>query len=287
MRAGPGCESKHIVEAMGRATAAVVGILLLSVTGSVSAQSLRGSRATMREQNAIARRHDFSFLRTSTQVHRFVDLGLLTRLPGNGDYNLANVSFPYARPAVKTFIERLATQYRSACGEPLTVTSLTRPESRQPRNASELSVHPAGMAVDLRVSRRADCRRWLEATLLSLEGTGVIDATRERYPAHYHIAVYPNPYLRYVDRLIQRGTRVASSGAQSQQVAASLNPQTASGPSEPQDPVPAAVPYVVRRGDSLWSIARRHGLTVDELKAANRLNGSTIKAGQTLTLPTR
>lgn len=272
---------------MGRATAAVVGILLLSVTGSASAQSLRGSRATMVEQHSVAQKHDFSFLRTTTQVRKFVDMGLLTRMPGNGDYGLANVSFPYARPAVKTFIERLAGQYHSACGERLIVTSLTRPASRQPRNSSDLSVHPAGMAVDLRVSNRSACRSWIERTLLSLEGTGVIDATRERYPAHYHVAVYPEPYLHYVDNLIRRSTRVASSGGQSTRAAASLNPATASGPSEPQETsaAAAAVSYLVRRGDSLWSIARRYNTTVDAIKAANGLASSQIKAGQTISVP--
>ncbi|MGH7504694.1 MAG: DUF5715 family protein, partial [Longimicrobiales bacterium] len=186
---------------MARATAAVVGILLLSLSASASAQSLRGSRATMREQNAVAREHDYSFLRTSSQVQRFVDLGLLVKLPGHSDYELVRVSFPYARPAVKTFVERLANQYRAACDERLVVTSLTRPEARQPRNSSELSVHPAGMAVDLRVSRRSECRKWLESTLLSLEERDLVDVTRERHPPHYHVAVFPHPYERYVDAL--------------------------------------------------------------------------------------
>ena len=90
---------------MARATAAVVGVLLLTLSTSVSAQSLRGSRASMQRQNGIARDHDYSFLRTSSQVNRFVDLGLLVHLPGNDDYELAHVSYPYARPAVKRGIK--------------------------------------------------------------------------------------------------------------------------------------------------------------------------------------
>src|SRR5690606_20773586 len=192
------------VRVMARATAAVVSVLLLTLSASASAQSLRGSRSTMRQQNAVARQHDYSFLRTSSQVSRFVDLGLLEKLPGNADYELVRVSYPYARPAVKLFVERLAAQYRAACGERLVVTSLTRPEAKQPRNASDLSVHPAGMAVDLRISQRAACRKWLESTLLSLEKQGVLDATRERYPPHYHVAVFPNPYQTYVAALNSR-----------------------------------------------------------------------------------
>lgn len=42
--------------------------------------------------------------------------------------------------------------------------------------------------------------------------------------------------------------------------------------------------YQVRKGDSLWSIARRHGVTVQQLRAWNNLgNRSTIRPGQRLT----
>jgi membrane-bound lytic murein transglycosylase D len=40
----------------------------------------------------------------------------------------------------------------------------------------------------------------------------------------------------------------------------------------------------VRRGDTLFSIARRYDITVDELKEWNRLRGSTIQVGQRLTI---
>jgi hypothetical protein len=65
-------------------------------------------------------------------------------------------------------------------------------------NASAISVHPTGMAIDLRRSDSSGCRQWLETVLLDLEGKGVIEATREQYPPHYHVAVFPNPYLQYV-----------------------------------------------------------------------------------------
>jgi hypothetical protein len=59
---------------------------------------------------------------------------------------------------VQTFVERLSSQYHNACGERLVVTSLTRPASEQPRNASDRSVHPTGMAIDLRLSTKGTCR---------------------------------------------------------------------------------------------------------------------------------
>src|SRR3954454_845243 len=183
---------------------AALSLLALSTCATCAApllaQSLLGSHESLLRQNQEAREHDFTYLRTSADVRDFAQQGLLVRLSGNANYELASdeVSFPYARPEVKTFIERLSNQYRDACGERLVVTSLTRPITRQPPNASAISVHPTGMAIDLRRSDSSGCRQWLETVLLDLEGKGVLEATREQYPPHYHVAVFPNPYLQYV-----------------------------------------------------------------------------------------
>jgi LysM repeat protein len=278
-------------------TFAIVCLATLAMsTGPIHAQTLRGSASSMDKQHGIAVQHDYTFLTKSGDVDRFIELGLLVSIKGNANYEIHAVSFPYARPAVRTFVERLSQQYRAACGERLVVTSLTRPTTRQPRNASEISVHPTGMAVDLRVSNRSSCRRWLESTLLSLEKTGVLEATRERYPAHYHVAIFPTQYTAYVDQLASRTTtRLASTSSAASP--ASATPTTAtvaaaeteteqsSGPSAEAAPAPAT--HRVAGGESLWSIAREHGTSVDELLALNGLTSSSIKPGQTLTVASR
>jgi len=180
--------------------------------------TLRGSPASMVRQNQVAKEHDYSFLRSPDQVRDFVEKGHLVRIEGNEDFRVAGVSFPYARPELQTFIERLGAQHREGCGERLVVTSLTRPSDLQPANAHQLSVHPTGMAVDLRVSPDAGCRAWLEGTLLSLEKQGILDATRERTPPHYHVAVFPGAYRAYLERL--SADSVAGAAAAETRVAA-------------------------------------------------------------------
>lgn len=250
-----------------RNLAATLFVTLALVTGGqvlspspVAAQSLRGSTASLDRQERIAREHDFTYLRSPAQVERFVEAGYLVPVRENRNFDLHGVSYPYARPEARTFILRLSEQYRRACGEKLVVTSLTRPLSRQPLNASSRSVHPTGMAMDIRRSTSRACRSWLEGVLLSLEGAGVLEATRESYPPHYHVAVFPRQYASYVEALETRQASAETS------------------PVDSED-------YRVRRGDSLWDIARSYGITVAQLMEENNLRGSRIYAGQVLRVP--
>jgi LysM repeat protein len=144
------------------------------------------------------------------------------------------------------------------------------------------------MAADLRVSRKASCRRWLESTLKDLEGERVLDATRERWPSHYHIAVFPEAYTRYVARVTGSNTgKVAASTESSGMKIAAVDggPAIASVVPVASAPKPAPETYTVKSGDSLWTIARRFATTVNAIKQANQLVRSTIHAGQKLLIP--
>lgn len=165
--------------------------------------SLRGSRASMERQNQVAKHYDLVFAVTPADVARMERDGALIRMQGNDDYELAShVRWPVARRETRLFIERLAAAYRAATGEKLVVTSLTRPVTRQPPNAHELSVHPAGVAIDLRVPRRSATRHWIEKTLLALEEQGLLDVTREYHPPHYHVALFPDAYMDHVEGIV-------------------------------------------------------------------------------------
>ena len=49
--------------------------------------------------------------------------------------------------------------------------------------------------------------------------------------------------------------------------------------------IPVANTYTVKSGDSLWSIARKYGTTVDTLKRLNGLTSNLLSIGQVLKLP--
>ena len=226
-------------------------------------QSLRGSTASVNRMYRHARAEHFSFFETSRSVRRAIAAGLLVQLVPDDNFSLHQVAYPYVRPATRTFIERLGVQYKQACGEQLEVTSAVRPATRQPPNSVARSVHPTGMAVDLHKPDDPKCLRWLRETLRELEGQGLLEATEEFAPPHFHVAVYATPYRRYVAARTnaEASVRLASSGASD------------------------VLTYVVRRGDTLSEIAEAHDTTVSAIKRVNHLDSAAIRPGQKLLLP--
>lgn len=184
----------------------LLSILLVPAVQGGAAEvpiTLKGSPASMVRQNQVATELGYPFVETYSELRKLVAHGELVTLRGNADYTFREgVTSGVARPEMRLFIERLAAQYHEATGEKLVVTSLTRPSASQPKNAHALSVHPAGIAVDLRVSQRAGSRQWLESALLGLERKGLLDITRERWPPHYHVALFPEVYLSHVEAMI-------------------------------------------------------------------------------------
>jgi hypothetical protein len=229
-------------------------VLATSVASRAGAAELRGSRSSMEHQHGIAVGLDYGFIATPSQVKQYVAKGQLEAVRGNTDYQLSGVSFPYARPEVRMFVERLGAQYHEETGDPLVVTSLTRPTTLQPSNASALSVHPAGMAVDLRIPTNAKDRAWLERTLLELEAEGVLDVTREEHPPHFHVAVFPDAYRAHVARL--DSIALAAEEAAAAAAAAALAPPVVAAPVAVAAPAAAQAPASESRAAGSSSLVR-------------------------------
>lgn len=248
--------------------ALVAGLLLsLLVPAWVEAASLKPSRPGLLRQVRAAQSQGAYYARNEADLRTMRHNGELVEIEGNQDFVVKySVPFRYARPEVELFLTRLSSQYRAACGKRLVVTSLVRPKNRQPRNSSSLSVHPTGMAMDLRVSSYPRCRSWLERALLGLEANGVLEAARERYPPHYHVVLFPDPYVGYVEKKTGRT------------VQAKYEPQSDAAVGELTE-------YTVRRGDSLWQIARRFETTTESIQRANGMRSTSLRPGQKLTVP--
>jgi LysM repeat protein len=219
-------------------------------------------------------------------------------------YRIDGAEYPYLLPATIDFVHRFAAMYRNGCGQRLVVTSALRPESEQPRNSSPKSVHPTGIAVDLR-KPSGHCLTWLRGALLTLEREGVIEATEEFSPPHMHLAVFGDRWERFVRGELSP-TPAALAAAAAERVP-EARPATAARPAAKAVAAPAlseanvsasrarkaavkaksasARRYTVRRGDSLWGIARRNGTTVARLKAANGMRSSTVRPGKRLVIP--
>lgn len=266
----------------------ILSILLSLITYDVQARpSLRGSASSLDRQNRAANQASLKRHRTPRELMKSVKRGKLVRVTGRGRFELHNVSYPYAHPDLKTFLGQLARAFQRVCRLDLVVTSLARPISTQPRNASIRSVHPTGIAADLRLPPKF-CRAKLEPILLRLEEEGVIEATRERRPPHYHITINPPAFRRALragggklEALTQRARSRAPRATKRRRTVSRRARHHHSGARSKA----SRGPYRVRSGDTLWGLAQRWKVTVASIKRVNRLRSTKLSLGQLLKIP--
>lgn len=253
-------------------------MLGLVSAAQLSAQTLRGSPASVDLMYTDAQSHELAFLQTKDDIYQAAVAGGLMLITINDDLTLDDVTYPFVLPNTLAFADSLAHEYHMACGERLVVTSGARPTDEQPPNASPKSVHPTGMAVDFHKPGNPKCLEWLRTNLLALEDKHVIEATEEHHPPHFHVAVLKQaPEPRTVLAAINRkgaSTTTESGG----EVSGSSSASSGSGSSA------SSQTYKVRAGDNLWSIARVHNTTVERLKQINGLSSSRLRVGTVLKL---
>jgi FOG: LysM repeat len=251
-------------------------------------QSLRGSKASVEKMYDFAQSHRFTFYLTPSTLDDAIAKGRLVPLTGDENYELTRgVGFSYATVEARDFITQFAPQYLAACGAPLTVTSAARPTSRQPRNANPHSVHPTGIAVDIRRPYPGPCLTWVRNALAELESRGFVEATEEHHPVHLHIAVLRAPGAKFKLPDLTNGVVVARQAPPAgTPVAATANGEVSLSPAASATSDSKGRVYLVRQGDTLWDVAQKTGVSVKALAEANhRSPRAVLKPGTTLLLP--
>ncbi len=56
-------------------------------------------------------------------------------------------------------------------------------------------------------------------------------------------------------------------------------------PSESNDQNISTMVYTVKKGDTLYNIAKKYNVSVDEIKTLNNLSSNVLSIGQKLTIP--
>ena len=292
---------------LGAAAAALMSLAPLGIAQRAGRQpsALRGSKASVEKMYSFARQHRYPFYLTPATLDDAIAKGKLVPLPGDENYELARgVGFSYTTTESRDFIMQFAPQYLAVCGTPLTVTSAARPMSRQPRNANPHSVHPTGIAVDIRRPYPGPCLTWVRNALAELEARGFVEATEEHHPVHIHLAVLKAPGSRFKLPDLTNGVRVprqappsvlaasmtpglsAAAAPASATVSAVSNGSVTLPPASRTDSGAGKRLYQVRQGDTLWDVAQMAGVSVKALAAANnRSTRGVLKPGTVLKLP--
>jgi LysM repeat protein len=273
-----------------------IAVALAVIASSAGAQArgkepedLHGSKASVERMYDFAVRHRYPFYLTPTNLDTAIAHGKLVALTGDSTYELTRgVGFSYATREAKQFVTMFAPQYLAACGAPLTVTSAARPMSRQPHNANPLSVHPTGIAVDIRRPPPGPCLTWVRGALAELETKGIVEATEEHHPVHLHIAVLQAPGARFTLPDLTHGVVVARV-TPPQSVSATSNGEVSlaiSVVAAARDSGARARTYQVRQGDTFWDVAQKTGVSMKALADANRRSvNATLQPGTVLRLP--
>jgi LysM repeat protein len=278
-----------------------IAVALVSLVPDAGAQrankepeSLRGSKESVEKMYDFAQRYRYPFYLTPVTLDSAIAQGKLVALTGDATYELTRgVGFSYATREAKEFVTLFAPQYLATCGSPLTVTSAARPLSRQPHNANPHSVHPTGIAVDIRRPPAGPCLTWVRGALAELEAKGIIEATEEHHPVHLHVAVLQPPGARVWLPDLTQGVVVARvTPTPAPGIATVSNgevgvvPVASSAPAAPRDSEEKARTYIVRQGDTLWDVAQKAGVSVKALLTANhRSENQVLRPGTTLLLP--
>jgi hypothetical protein len=157
-----------------------------------------GEFSTSQRQLEYAQARGIPLMNTEEEYQSSVRSGRFVRLT-HPNLEVNEQTRPHVLPATAQFIYEVAEQFgRADCGR-LRVNGAGRLTSERPTNGSRDSVHPAGMALDLRVINLSErCYAVLSELLHEAERERRADVTREWEPEHFHVVVIPEQTARRV-----------------------------------------------------------------------------------------
>lgn len=153
--------------------------------------SFRGGELTTSErQFEYAKAHEIPFMDSEVEYQRNVRSGYFVLL-SHPDITIS-ARRKYVLPQTANFIYRVAHQFRKAGCNRLHINGAGRLTTERPKNGSVHSVHPVGMALDLKVINLSkNCHTILWNILHEYEAGQEADSTRELHPEHFHVVVIP------------------------------------------------------------------------------------------------
>jgi hypothetical protein len=156
-----------------------------------------GCQTTSEQQLQYARGNQLPLITTVAQYHERIASGQFVLFEGPHLQVLAKR--PYALPSTVAFIAEMSVAYNAAgCGK-LVVRDALRLTTERPLNGSMHSVHPAGMAVDIRMQYiKSECGDWLRSYVRLKEAAGKVDGTHELKPEHLHVVVPIEPRIQVI-----------------------------------------------------------------------------------------
>ncbi len=181
----------------------------LWLTGRVS---LVGGEVSSSEQQYRYAEQSGAVIITSDNFDELVRSGGLVKLEGPNIRLMSTRVIQYVIPSTRDFVLQLAYEFgQQGCGELVVNDALRVAGNRMPSAASSFSVHPRGMAVDIRVNGIGErCETWMNTYLLQNEAEGKVDATREHWKVVRGQRV-PNPHFHLVVPLQPRGPALLQS----------------------------------------------------------------------------
>jgi hypothetical protein len=154
-----------------------------------------GCQTTSKQQLQYAKGRQLPLMTTVAEYKERIASGYF--VPFEGPYLHVLADRPYALPSTVAFVTEMSVAYKAAgCGK-LVVRDALRLTTERPKNGSIHSVHPAGMAVDIRVQYiKSECADWLRSYVRLKEAAGKVDGTHELKPEHLHVVVPIEPRIQ-------------------------------------------------------------------------------------------